>query len=96
MNPYEKIIFIQNMCIVFELSMAAIMLMIVRRMYLRHREELNAIKYYVERMSHQGDVVYITRLENMKKDLIAQERFEEAEKINKYIQQEFDYFLKGK
>lgn len=62
----------------------------------RHMEnKLNEIKEYTRRVSDRNDVVYINQLNWLKSELIKEERYEEADKINKCIEDEFNKLKNG-
>ena len=57
--------------------------------------KLNEIKEYTRRVSDRNDVVYINQLNWLKSELIKEERYEEADKINKCIEDEFNKLNNG-
>lgn len=57
--------------------------------------KLNEIKEYTRRVSDRNDVVYINQLNWLKSELIKEERYEEADKINKCIEDEFNKLKNG-
>jgi GTPase involved in cell partitioning and DNA repair len=52
--------------------------------------KLDEIKEYTRRVSDRNDVVYMNQLQWLKSKLIEEERDEEANKINKCIENEFN------
>ena len=53
-------------------------------------DKLDEIKEYTRRLSDRNDVVYMNQLQWLKSKLIEEERYEEANKINKCIENEFN------
>ncbi|HJF99352.1 MAG TPA: hypothetical protein K8V61_08695 [Bacteroides clarus] len=53
-------------------------------------DKLDEIKEYTRRVSDRNDVVYMNQLQWLKSKLIEEERYEEANKINKCIENEFN------
>ena len=57
----------------------------------RMEDKLNDIKSYIQHVTDRNDIVYINQLENLKRELIKAERYEDVEKISKCIEQEYNY-----
>lgn len=56
-------------------------------------DKLNEVKEYTRRVSRREDLVYMNQLYWLKDMLIEEERYEEADRINKCIEAELnDYF----
>lgn len=60
----------------------------VSRAYKRMREDLNATMRHIQHMSDRNDVVYLNQLENMKRELLQNERYEEASTVQRIINDE--------
>ena len=67
-----------------------IVLIMVGRWHRRMENKLDEIREYARRVSDRNDVVYMTQLQWLKNKLIEEERYEEANKINKCIENEFN------
>ncbi|WP_229097173.1 hypothetical protein [Bacteroides clarus] len=67
-----------------------IVLIMVGRWHRRMENKLDEIKEYTRRVSDRNDVVYMNQLQWLKSKLIEEERYEEANKINKCIENEFN------
>lgn len=67
-----------------------IVLIMVGRWHRRMEDKLDEIREYARRVSDRNDVVYMTQLQWLKSKLIEEERYEEANKINKCIENEFN------
>lgn len=77
----------------------AIALGFVLIMVSRHRrmeDKLNEIREYTRRVSDRDDVIYMNQLQWLKTKLIEEERYEEAAKINKCIEDEYNKLKNGK
>lgn len=57
--------------------------------------KLDEIKEYTRRVSDRNDVVYMNQLNWLKSKLIEEERYEEADGINKCIDDEFNKLKNG-
>ncbi|OUO00531.1 hypothetical protein B5F97_12105 [Bacteroides clarus] len=55
-------------------------------------DKLNEVKEYTLRVSRREDLVYMNQLQWLKSKLIEEERYEEADEINKCIENEFNRF----
>lgn len=62
----------------------------VGRWHRRMENKLDEIREYARRVSDRNDVVYMNQLQWLKSKLIEEERYEEANKINKCIENEFN------
>lgn len=60
----------------------------VSRAYKRMREDLNATMRHIQHMSDRNDVVYLNQLENMKRELLQNEFYEEASTVQRIINDE--------
>lgn len=67
-----------------------IVLIMVGRWRRRMENKLDEIREYARRVSDRNDVVYMTQLQWLKNKLIEEERYEEADEINKCIENEFN------
>lgn len=67
-----------------------IVLIMVGRWHRRMEDKLDEIREYARRVSDRNDVVYMNQLQWLKSKLIEEERYEEANKINKCIENEFN------
>lgn len=67
-----------------------IVLIMVGRWHRRMENKLDEIREYARRVSDRNDVVYMNQLQWLKSKLIEEERYEEANKINKCIENEFN------
>lgn len=65
-------------------------LIMVSKWHRRMEDKLDEIREYTRRVSDRNDVVYINQLQWLKDKLIEEERYEEADKINKCIENEFN------
>lgn len=77
----------------------AIALGFVLIMVSRHRrmeDKLNEIREYTRRVSDRDNVIYMNQLQWLKTKLIEEERYEEAAKINKCIEDEYNKLKNGK
>lgn len=62
----------------------------VCRAYKRMREDLNATMRHIQHMSDRNDVVYLNQLENMKRELLQNECYEEASTVQRIINDEME------
>lgn len=60
----------------------------VCRAYKRMREDLNATMKHIQHVSDRNDVVYLNQLEHMKRELLQNERYEEASTVQRIINDE--------
>lgn len=63
---------------------------LVNKWHYRMETKLDDIKQYIQHVTDRNDVVYINQLEDIKRNLIMLERYEEAEKISKCIESEYN------
>lgn len=64
----------------------AIVVILISKSHRRMEDKLNGIKSYIQ---HVTDLVYINQLEEIKRILIESERYEDAAKISKCIEDEY-------
>lgn len=69
----------------------SIIVILISKWHKRMEEKLNDIKSYIHHVTDRNDIVYINQLESLKRELIKAERYEDAEKISKCIEQEYGY-----
>lgn len=62
-------------------------LIMVSRWHRRMEDKLDEIREYTRRISDRNDVVYMNQLQWLKSKLIEEERYEEAAKISKCIEE---------
>lgn len=62
----------------------------VCRAYKRMREDLNATMRHIQHVSDRNDVVYLNQLEYMKRELLQNERYEEASTVQRIIDDEME------
>ena len=62
----------------------------VSRAYKRMREDLNATMRHIQHVSDRNDVVYLNQLENMKRELLQNECYEEASTVQRIINDEME------
>ncbi|MCS2335470.1 UvrB/UvrC motif-containing protein [Bacteroides sp. BFG-606] len=67
----------------------AIIVILISKWHKRMEDKLNDIKSYIHHVTDRNDIVYINQLESLKKELIKAERYEDAEKIRKCIEDEY-------
>lgn len=67
----------------------AIIVILISKWHKRMEDKLDKIKEYTRRVSDRNDVVLLNQLQLLKCKLIEEERYEEADKINKCIEEEF-------
>lgn len=60
----------------------------VRKWQIRMENKLDEIERYVRHVSDRNDIVYINQFSELKRQLIKEERYEEADKIGKIIKYE--------
>lgn len=70
----------------------AIIVILISKWHKRMEDKLNSIQRYIHHVTDRNDIVYINQLEEIKRILIESERYEEADKICKCIEIEFDNF----
>lgn len=65
----------------------------VSKWHRRMEDKLDEIRGYIRRVSDRNDVVYIAQLQWLKIKLIEEERYEEANEINKCINIEMNRLM---
>lgn len=65
-------------------------LIMVSRWHRRMEDKLNEIREYTRMVSECNRLIYINQLEWLKSAMINEERYEEAAKINKCIEDEYN------
>lgn len=60
----------------------------VCRAYKRMREDLNDTMRHIQHVSDRNDIVYLNQLENMKRELLQNECYEEASTVQRIIDAE--------
>ena len=71
-------------------------LIMVSRWHRRMEDKLNEIREYTRRVSGCNRFIYINQLEWLKSAMINEERYEEAAKINKCIEDEYNKLKNSK
>ena len=61
----------------------------------RMREDLNATMRHIQHVSDRNDVVYLNQLENMKRELLQNECYEEASTVQRIINDEMKRMKKS-
>lgn len=79
----------------FNATAVAIIVILISKWHKRMEGKLNDIKSYIQHVTDRNDIVYINQLEILKRELIKAERYEDAEKIRKYIEQEYGYLKRN-
>lgn len=74
---------------ILNVSTVAFIVIMISKWHKRMEDKLNSIQRYIHHVTDRNDIVYINQLEEMKRILIESERYEEADKINKCIEEEF-------
>lgn len=67
----------------------AIIVILISKWHRRMEGKLNDIKSYIQHVTDRNDIVYINQLEEIKRILIESERYEDAAKISKCIEDEY-------
>lgn len=67
----------------------AIVVILISKWRRRMEDKLNGIKSYIQHVTDRNDIVYINQLEEIKRTLIESERYEDAAKISKCIEDEY-------
>ena len=67
----------------------AIIVILIGKWHRRMEVKLNDIKSYIQHVTDRNDIVYINQLEEIRRILIKAERYEEAAKISKCIEDEY-------
>ena len=60
----------------------------VSRAYKRMREDLHDTMRHIQHVSDRNDIVYLNQLENMKRELLQNECYEEASTVQRIINDE--------
>lgn len=66
----------------------AFTLILVRKWHIRMENKLDDIERYVRRVSDRNDIVFLNQLSELQRQLIKEERYEEASKIGEIIKDE--------
>ena len=74
---------------ILNVSTVAFIVIMISKWHKRMEDKLDGIKEYTRRVSDRNDVVVLNQLQWLKSKLIEEERYEEADKINKCIEEEF-------
>ena len=74
---------------ILNVSTVAFIVIMIGKWHKRMEDKLDEIKEYTRRVSDRNDVVLLNQLQWIKCKLIEEERYEEADKINKCIEEEF-------
>ena len=74
---------------ILNVSTVAFIEIMISKWHKRMEDKLDEIKEYTRRVSDRNDVVLLNQLQWLKCKLIEEERYEEADKINKCIEEEF-------
>lgn len=74
---------------ILNVSTVAIIVILISKWHKRMEGKLDEIKEYTRRVSDRNDVILLNQLQWLKSKLIEEERYEEADKINKCIEEEF-------
>ena len=72
----------------------AIIVILISKWHNRMEGKLNDIKSYIQHVTDRNDIVYINQLEEIKRILIESERYEDAAKISKCIEDEYSNLKK--
>lgn len=81
---------IRAILFIFNAFTLCIVLVMVSRWHRHMEDKLDEIREYTRRVSDRDDVVYMNQLQWIKSKLIEEERYEEAAKINKCIEDEYN------
>lgn len=74
---------------VLNAAIVAIIVILIGKWHKRMEDKLNSIQRYIHHVTDRNDIVYINQLESFKRDLIKAERYEDAAKISKCIEDEY-------
>lgn len=74
---------------ILNVSTVAFIVIMISKWHKRMEGKLNSIQRYIHHVTDRNDIVYINQLEEIKRRLIESERYEEADKISKCIEEEF-------
>lgn len=75
---------------ILNVSTVAFIVIMISKWHKRMEDKLNSIQRYIHHVTDRNDIVYINQLEEIKRILIESERYEDADKISKCIEIEFD------
>jgi hypothetical protein len=81
---------------ILNVSTVAIIVILISKWHKRMEDKLNDIKSYIHHVTDRNDIVYINQLEEIKRILIESERYEDADKISKCIEDEYSNLKKRK
>ena len=73
---------------ILNVTTVAIIVILISKWHRRMEDKLNDIKSYIQHITDRNDIVYINQLEEIKRILIESERYEDAAKIKKMIDEE--------
>lgn len=74
---------------ILNVSTVAFIVIMISKWHKRMEDKLNSIQRYIHHVTDRNDIVYINQLEEIKRILIESERYEEADKICKCIEDEY-------
>lgn len=80
---------------ILNVSTVAFIVIMISKWHKRMEDKLDDIKSYIQHVTDRNDIVYINQLESLKRELIKAERYEDAEKISKCIEQEYGYLKRN-
>lgn len=75
---------------ILNVATVAIIAILVSKWHRRMEDKLDSIQRYVHHVTDRNDIVYVNQLESFKRELIRAERYEDAERINNCIVQEYN------
>ena len=75
-------------CFVLNSTVVCIVVIYLVRWHSRMEKKQDETKAYIKCVSDRNDIIYINQLETLKKRLVNEERYEEAEKIKQCIDKE--------
>lgn len=74
---------------ILNVTTVAIIVILINKWHRRMEVKLNDIKSYIQHVTDRNDIVYINQLEEIRRILIKAERYEDAAKISKCIEDEY-------
>lgn len=74
---------------ILNVTTVAIIVILINKWHRRMEGKLNDIKSYIRYVTDRNDIVYINQLEEIRRILIKAERYEDAAKISKCIEDEY-------
>ena len=74
---------------ILNVTTVAIIVILINKWHRRMEGKLNHIKSYIRHVTDRNDIVYINQLEEIRRILIKAERYEDAAKISKCIEDEY-------